>query len=484
MKVKNISNKNIIVGTLQDIDPTTEAYLLARYSRSRESMPDTINYVMSKGVNPEDRFKKIVNYGHSSVRGMGHFPCFVEGTSILESLRFFYNCPLQDGQESSTRYIDFSKQVKFLKPSILTKEYESICNYLYNSYSCLLRETISSLSLLFNVKESKTLKVRAIDCARYLLPLATKTGFGAIQSGREWSRYIKYLKGLSEDSISKLISDQLSELLTQEYPALVNHLEALPFIEDKIIKLILTQIDIEDNSHLSLMAYEVKDSSLELLNRFSSLISPNNLYTQTHLSSIDENIKRDISSLIFDNFNHHNEMGIIGRDGCICVKGMSDIGGTIKDLNRHRSINRFIPFLHPSFNLDEELNRNSNLYELPPYLDNLPPLKTKYIEVLDNTYSSIIDWYSKAKDYMELQEAKEWTKRLLPNAHRTQFAFYGSIKDWLYLTRLRIRPGGHISYRVLAGEIAEKIANINPLYSGMKIDKPNTFDTSEFLNRS
>jgi hypothetical protein len=474
-----------MVGLLKDSDPTTIAYLLATYSRRRKSTPKTIEDIKSKGLDPEERFNKIVGYGHSSVRGMGHFPCFIEGCSILESLRFFYNLPLQDGQESSTRYIDFGKNRRFIKPPLLTHEFESICNYLYDNYTYLLDKTKVALSNLFGLDiNNKTLKVRSIDCVRYLLPLATETGVGAIQSGREWSRYIRYLSSL-DDSVSSDISSNLLELLSKEYPALIGHINPLINIEGFVLDLLNLHVDIEEYIHPSLRIYEVKDSSIELLNRYASLLSPNNLNNQTHLdNTISDSIKKEISALIFDNYDHHTEMGVIGRDGPICVRGLSDIGGTLKDLNRHRSINRFIPFLHTNFNLEEELNRSNNLYALPPYLDALPKLRKEYSTVLDNTYESIRSWYSRAKDYMSVSEVNNWTKRLLPNAHMTQFMFYGSIKDWLYLTRLRVRPGGHISYRLISSDIANGIADLNPLYSEMRLDRPEVFNAEEFLDRS
>jgi thymidylate synthase ThyX len=98
---------------LTEASPEDITGILARYSRSKNSLEDII-LEFSKDNNSELVKRIINNYGHSSIMNMGYMTCCIEGISLLALLDIFNRCPLQGGQERSTRYINLNQQIKFL----------------------------------------------------------------------------------------------------------------------------------------------------------------------------------------------------------------------------------------------------------------------------------------------------------------------------------------------------------------------------------
>ncbi len=194
-----------------------------------------------------------------------------------------------------------------------------------------------------------------------------------------------------------------------------------------------------------------------------------------------------IGELIFSQHNHHFQLGSVAQSGAIAIEGMADFG-ILKDLNRHRSLERFVPIWHDEINLDAELDRpNQACFFLCDYLaiPELKQLRQEYQKRLITTYQLIKKWRRQAVLELDSPIADEYTKYLLPHAHATTYRFYGSIDDLQYLIHLRTRPGGHIAYRSLTYAWLKKLQNLNNFWHGMDANIPPVDSTSreQFLNR-
>lgn len=457
MLYKYLTNNGELIGTLLQNDKglgEVYAALMAAYSRSDKGILQLIEQKKEEGN--REVIKRIVDgYGHSSVRGLSHHSIFMEDVTRLDAAEFFYNHPLQDGQERSTRY-----QSNF--SCISLARYQHILDNWIKAYKELYLPTYKALGKYFSVdinnsKEANSLKVRTLDCTRYLLPLGLKTSFAAIQSSREWSRYIAYLKAYKRTSnrgetLEKLLTDpdfspeaRICIRHTNNYKNDI-HLETL--LNDIYTSLITSRDSI--NSSISIKEIGVLDNLSRLINPIGTLTSFNN----------KEEVYGKVLSYI-NLYDHHNE----ASNELVVSKGMYtgylDIGSLI-DINRHRSIAKFIPLLHRSFNIFNELNRsNSSLFSLCPYLDLVPDVKTRYEEVFDKQYSLI------------KEDTSEDTKLLLPNGHLTYYAFNIGLKELIYITKLRSGPEGHIAYRLWTKELAKDLLDI----------EINLDSKEDFLNR-
>jgi hypothetical protein len=90
------------------------AWLGARTSRSKDSYTNLLKQIVMVIRENDPRFaaKKIDEtyggYGHESVADMAHLALFIEQIPIIDAMEIFYLLNVVDGQETSTRYIDFS----------------------------------------------------------------------------------------------------------------------------------------------------------------------------------------------------------------------------------------------------------------------------------------------------------------------------------------------------------------------------------------
>ena len=87
--------------------PEKSAYALARYSRSPDSIRDSIAWVRT-----HDSAKFLESfyfqYGHASIADLGHLVLCFEGVSELAAIEI-EDEQLWDGQARSSRYQDFSR---------------------------------------------------------------------------------------------------------------------------------------------------------------------------------------------------------------------------------------------------------------------------------------------------------------------------------------------------------------------------------------
>ena len=87
--------------------PEKSAYALARYSRSPDSIRDSMEWVRT-----HDSAKFLESfyfqYGHASIADLGHTVMCFEGITELAATEI-EDEPLWDGQANSSRYQDFSR---------------------------------------------------------------------------------------------------------------------------------------------------------------------------------------------------------------------------------------------------------------------------------------------------------------------------------------------------------------------------------------
>lgn len=152
-----------------DVDPQEWAMLAAMYSRTTDSCTDMVQKV---SVNGAHRFMEtyFVGYGHASIGDLVDVKIFLEGIPLfLAPLIEHY--ALFRGQESSTRYIDFSRQRFYGKD-------QDLLNAQRSEYLNAL-ETVSAKLIAVNQPENRVqqraVKARAFDICRGLLPLGATT---------------------------------------------------------------------------------------------------------------------------------------------------------------------------------------------------------------------------------------------------------------------------------------------------------------------
>ncbi len=196
---------------LAPMPPEKSAYALARYSRSPDSIEESLKWVHAHS---SEKFWEqfYFAYGHGSIADLGHVTICFENISELAAIRL-EDEPLWDGQAKSSRYQNFAAAGCYVPSEIMNSEtegeYRGILGSLYNIYRLLKGPVHQHLTERYPRPETmkptdydRTIGARAYDVIRYLLPLAAKTNVGQVVSIRTL-----------EKQMTRLLSAQLPELL-------------------------------------------------------------------------------------------------------------------------------------------------------------------------------------------------------------------------------------------------------------------------------
>src|ERR1700704_141592 len=112
--------------------PEKSAYALARYSRSPDSIRDSVAWVRT---HDSARFLEsfYFQYGHASIADLGHVVLCFEGVSELAATEI-EDEQVWDGQARSSRYQDFSRSGWITPPELADTAYPAAAQKLLNAY--------------------------------------------------------------------------------------------------------------------------------------------------------------------------------------------------------------------------------------------------------------------------------------------------------------------------------------------------------------
>src|SRR5580693_1922753 len=184
------------------VEPEIQAYAMAKYSRSALSMKESLREISTQ------KAEKFLNtfyfqYGHRSIADLAHIALAIERLSILAAIELVDE-QRWDGQERSTRYQDFRKS-GYYTPDFggddeARKLYRDTVDFLFTEYDALSAHMTDYLISIApkpaDMKQDgyeRTLKARAFDITRYLLPLATNTSLGEIVNARTLENQVAHL---------------------------------------------------------------------------------------------------------------------------------------------------------------------------------------------------------------------------------------------------------------------------------------------------
>ncbi len=184
------------------VEPEILAYAMAKYSRSALSMKESLQEISSQ------KAEKFLNtfyfqYGHRSIADLAHIAFAIERLSLLAAIAVVDE-QRWDGQERSTRYQDFSHPDYYVPNFGERTEaellYVDAIEFLFSEYRAVSAAMFDELKLrtprpaeMAKEQYERTLRARAFDIARYLLPLATNTSLGQIVSARTLETQISRL---------------------------------------------------------------------------------------------------------------------------------------------------------------------------------------------------------------------------------------------------------------------------------------------------
>jgi thymidylate synthase ThyX len=182
--------------------PEKSAYALARYSRSPDSIRESLAWVRT---HDSEKFLEsfYFQYGHASIADLGHTVICFEGISELAATEIEEE-PLWDGQAKSSRYQDFSRSGLIAPPELESADvdaYRAAGEDLLAAYGEVNRLAFDCLADRLPCPAGmkpeayrRNLAARAFDVARYLLFWGVPTNAGQVTSIRTLEKQIRRLK--------------------------------------------------------------------------------------------------------------------------------------------------------------------------------------------------------------------------------------------------------------------------------------------------
>ena len=477
-------------------DPEVLAYAMAKYSRSALSMRESLKEISSQ------RAEQFLNtfyfqYGHRSIADLAHLAFAVERLSLLAAI-VLVDEQRWDGQERSTRYQNFRKSgwymPEFSPDTAAADAFRHSVEASFAAYHEIAEGTLESLKArvprpddMKSEAWERTLKARAFDVARYLLPLATNTSLGQIVNARTLETQVSRLLS-SEFAEVRQLGDKLRaaasgaawNVHTDEFTRLQQEIAAAnPELADRAAALLTREVKTAPtlvkyaapNEYAVTTKGELRQAAAELLRREPIESSP-----VVDLIGGDETLEVELATTLLYGASHHpyrqirrivDDLSESRRNEIIALGArhrgrhdellrefaagqalrfdiLMDIGG-FRDMHRHR---RCVQILQDYTHLHG--------YELPPDLEEDGPeasLAPRYREAIDSAHAA----------YAALAVSHpESAQYLLPLATRKRALFKMDFSEALYISELRSAPQGHISYRRIAWEMYEAVRKRHP----------------------
>jgi thymidylate synthase ThyX len=476
-------------------EPEIQAYAMAKYSRSALSMKESLAEIS------QQKAEKFLNtfyfqYGHRSIADLAHVALAIERLSILAAVAVV-DQQRWDGQERSTRYQDFKKSGYFVPDfgddQQASEFYQRSVGELFREYEAFSDGMFRYLNTITprpeNMKPEtyeRTLRARAFDISRYLLPLATNTSLGEIVNARTLENQISQLLSHTHQEVRHLgellkraatspahhaSRKQLGELVSAiraVSPELGTRAEEELLREIRVAPTLVKYADpnpyeIETRRELRQCANELMGETqispapgVDLLEEepleielASTLIYEHCHYPYRQIRSAiaeaGEGLRREIIDLGLRHRGQHDE---IERAFCagqpFRFDILMDVGG-FRDLHRHR---RCIQILQ-DFTIQHG-------YDTPEEV-NAAGLAEPYHAIMQRA-AAAVDSLSQAPG----KEARENAQYVIPLAFRKRTLFKMDFAEVVYIAELRTAPGGNRSYRNVAYAMFEAVARKYP----------------------
>jgi thymidylate synthase ThyX len=486
---------SVEVYAVYGIEPEIQAYAMAKYSRSALSMKESLKEIS------QQKAEKFLNtfyfqYGHRSIADLAHIALAIERLSILAAIAVADE-QRWDGQERSTRYQDFKKSGYFTPDFGDDQQartlYRETIEGLFAEYE-LLSERMSRFLASITPKPAemkqeayeRTLRARAFDISRYLLPLATNTSLGEIVNARTLESQVSHLLAHTHQEVRHLgvllkqaATSPAYNLNEESLRELVNQIRAIsPELADRAERELLREVRVaptlvkyaDPNKYEIETRRELRQIASELMGNLPIAPAPpvdlldddplevelatTLIYEHCHypyrqireaVQAAGEHIRREIIDSGLRHRSSHDEMlrpFCAGQPFRFDI--LMDIGG-FRDMHRHRRC----------IQIGQGFTAKHG-YDIPDELE-AAGVRGSYDAVMRRTAGAVEDLSRRGG-----AEAQENSQYAIPLGFRKRTLFKMDFAEVVYISELRTGPAGHFSYRNVAYAMYEAVARKYP----------------------
>jgi thymidylate synthase ThyX len=486
------------VYAIHGAEPEVLAYAMAKYSRSALTMRESLVEISSQKA---EQFLNTFyfQYGHRSIADLAHIPFAIEKLSLLAAIALVDETRW-DGQERSTRYQDFRRSGWYTPqlPEAQRKAYTKAVEALFASYDALslgmfeaLKTTIPQPDEMKPDAYARTLKARAFDAARYLLPLATNTSLGQIVNARTLETQVSRLlssefaeirelggklRSAASEPAWNVQRDKLEEMAgegvvnAEATAEILNHLMPPVRTAPTLVKYA------EPNEYLIATRREMTQAAAELMNGVEIYPAP-----MVDLLDDDEELEVELTTSLLYPFCHYSYRQLRGAVGALSEPRRNELLklgsahrgkhdellrafhsghgfrfdilmdiGAFRDMHRHRRCVQLIQEFTDLHGYEE------------PVCPGQPSLaEAGMAEAYESAMKAAFAEYRTlaASDDTEAAQSAQY---LLPLGTRCRAMFKMDFAEALYIAELRSGIAGHFSYRLVAWKMYQAIATRHP----------------------
>jgi thymidylate synthase ThyX len=448
--------------TVAPLPPEKCAYALARYSRSPDSIAQSLEWVRTH--NTQSFLESYYfQYGHASIADLGHTVLCFEGISELAATEI-EDETLWDGQAKSSRYQDFSR-LGFITPPELDEAlseaqasaYRKAGEDLLRAYAEVhssvresLRETLPRPELMKPDAYERNIAARAFDVARYLLFFGVPTNVGQVTSIRTLEKQIRRLRSSEYEELRSLGNEVAAACAAEPdciweggsreplAPTLARHAEpdAHAAAARSDLKLWATQ-NLPVKPDLDVPRVDLVRPPDSLTEIAATLLYP--VVDWPFRALLDtirqwsEQRRTEVLDVALRSRGSRDDLLREFRGGQYCFDMVIDIGA-YRDMHRHRRCQQF-----------RQAYTGSLGYDIP---DAAP--RDIFVPAMDAAFAALRALPNPAAHY------------LLPFGARSRFLFKMDFAEAEYISRVRSGVKGHFSYRQIAWEMKLRIEEQEP----------------------
>jgi len=447
--------------TIAPLPPEKSAYALARYSRSADSIRQSIEWV--KTHNSQQFLESFYfQYGHQSIADLGHTALCFEGVSELAASEIEDEV-LWDGQAKSSRYQDFSKG-GFITPPEFSEaqaaEYRATGDALITAYKEIharvdahLREKLPRPEEMKPEAYARNIAARAFDVARYCLFWGVPTNVGQVTSIRTLEKQIKRLR-VSEFAEVRELGQEIAEACAAPpgcvwddaiadpiAPTLARHAEP-----DVYIRQSYTDLEAWAKENLTIPEHTAPRVDLlkpdDVLTEIAATLlypvcshSFRALYTEMRGWSAAR--RGEVLDVALRSRGSRDDFLRGFRGGQYCFDMLIDIGAW-RDMHRHRRCHQY-----------RQTYSGEHGYDSPAILAEAGA-QNIYDSVMARTFAAMRSLPDPGRQY------------LLPFGARSRFLFKMDFAEVEYIARVRSGVKGHFSYRDVAWQMKQRVDELEP----------------------
>lgn len=509
----NLDGQVFAITTPRQVD---RGALMSRYSRTDKTMRRVFLDEFARNPNRGEEFYRrvLLEYGDDSVAELGEAQVAVEGISNIAAKKIEDRRVGLSYLEKSSRYVAFNQKIggyyryareDSIMSSSHADRYIEACDHSFDIYSksvqplqTFLKErepierfsffdSLSQKEILFgNLRADKdieaarrvynmSIKAKALDILRGLLPASTMTNIGITGNGRAFEYLLTLMYSSKLKEIRSIASQLLNELNSvipsfirrandkygqalQEYTS-----KTRSAIED-LAKFYLAGISPEEEPDL-VRLIDYKDNSEAEVNVISAI-----LYEQAQGQSL-HSIKNYVRSMPIEERNKvihtYTEFRTSRRHRPGRAFEMVDYTfelftnfGIFRDLHRHRILT-----------LERQLLSTRHGYDLPQEMVDLG---------LDKDFRDCM--YLSKHVYEEIAKTMPEEAQYVVNfAYRYPYFLKMNLREACHMIELRTAPQGHLDYRIVCQKIFNEVKRVHPqLAQGIKFVDMNRYQLERF----